>query len=316
LSQSELIDEIKKYGGTVLYSFQAQDINTLTHVITTINNLETIPKELNAFIVNEKWMWDSVRLGEPQLEASYILELPSLEPPQKKAKLQVVRQPLPPPITKASAIPPPPPAPHGKRSKTKNSQAYPPMPHDIVSALEAIPSITPLVVPLVSIPPSIPSEPKEIVQVNNKVVEPTHAVELQPEDIPSISMEDVVYIEEDVPMQEQVQEIIFIEEEIAEDPVEPPSTPPHQPPSDEDLMYQDREAETWSKENVQDWLSRHLVIPDRFASQRVMKWVLNEKVDGEVLLELDDMDVLKYTGFVLGVKVKIAKLVTNLKVQA
>ncbi len=56
LSQSELIDEIKKYGGTVLDGFQAQDINTLTHVITTINNLETIPKGLNAFIVNEKWM--------------------------------------------------------------------------------------------------------------------------------------------------------------------------------------------------------------------------------------------------------------------
>jgi hypothetical protein len=135
------------------------------------------------------------------------------------------------------------------------------------------------------------------------------------DDKPPLTDNQPLFIDDQQPQIEQVPSPVLAlddnTDELMDEPTEPPATPPQQPP--DELDYEDKDVITWTKENVQDWLGKNLNIPDDQSARMVMQWILKEKIDGQVLLELDDMNLLKYTGFALGIRLKLAKLVGLLK---
>jgi len=68
----------------------------------------------------------------------------------------------------------------------------------------------------------------------------------------------------------------------------------------------------WTPEQVQEWFEKTLNIDDEDMEQLV-DWVIKEKIDGEVMLELDNIEDLKALGFKIGVCMKIKKAVKKFK---
>jgi hypothetical protein len=316
--QKDLIETIKEYGGVSYSGICSLKTKSITHLITTENAYNCIPiqtrewlKTTKINVVNEKWLCDTIDKSAVQDENKYPLQansntmsnVPSEVPPIAEGPIvEVQRAPSP-------VKPPPKPKTATQKKKRASPAPAPELQPERKRQREVAPRAS-----------AKKFDSRFWATDFNFDDDDDETEEEQEEEEGEVNMDNVNLDEKDEVATYALLDLLLhqFEPSTKNITVKKKTIAPdidiqtHVPSKKKKKLTLPPNPVKWTVEDTKQWLSENIVA-DNFTNKLLQEWATKEMIDGEALLELDNMDKLRYTDFVLGIKLKLKKAICSLK---